>query len=118
MKSKLLALLLLAGSSAFAGSRFSFSIGVGGYAPAYYAPAYYPPPPARVVAVPPCPGPGYEWVGGYWSPVGARYAWTAGYWTRRPFVGAYWVAPRYEGRRYYRGYWGRGVVYGSRFRGR
>lgn len=36
MKSKLIALMLIAGGSAFAESRFSISIG--GYAPGYYAP--------------------------------------------------------------------------------
>jgi len=43
MKSKLLVLMLLAGGSAFAESRFSISIG--GYAPGYYAPppVYYAP---------------------------------------------------------------------------
>ena len=41
MKSKLFALMLLAGASAFAQSRFSISIG--GYAPGYYGPppTYY-----------------------------------------------------------------------------
>jgi len=29
----------------------------------------------------------------------------AGYWTRLPYAGARWVAPRYEGQRYYTGYW-------------
>jgi hypothetical protein len=43
MKSKLVFLMLIAGASAFAESRFSISIG--GYAPGYYAPppAYYAP---------------------------------------------------------------------------
>jgi hypothetical protein len=40
MKLKLVALMLVAGSSLFAKSHWSFSIGVGGYAPAY-APGYY-----------------------------------------------------------------------------
>src|SRR5690349_12624987 len=40
MKSKLLiAFALLAGGSAFAQTRFSIGIGVGGYGPGYYAPA-------------------------------------------------------------------------------
>ena len=38
MKSKLIVLMLIAGGSAFAESRFSISIG-GGYAPGYYEPA-------------------------------------------------------------------------------
>ena len=43
MKSKLITLMLIAGTTAFAESRFSFSIG--GYAPGYYAPppVYYAP---------------------------------------------------------------------------
>ncbi len=105
MKGKLLALLLLAGSSLFAGSRVFVGIGVGGgYYPGYYAP---PPPPPVVAYVPAAPGPGYAWVDGYYYPVGPRYHWRAGYWAPRPYVGAYWVSPRYYGRRYYRGYWRR-----------
>jgi hypothetical protein len=30
-----------------------------------------------------------------------------GYWARRPYPRAYWVGPRYFGHRYYRGYWRR-----------
>jgi hypothetical protein len=106
MKGKLLALLLLAGGSLFAGGRFYVGVGVGGpaYYPGYYAP---PPPPPAVAYYPPAPGPGYTWVGGYYYPVGARYRWRGGYWARPPYVGAYWVAPRYYGHRYYRGYWRR-----------
>ena len=91
MKTKLLALVLLAGGGLFAAPRFSIGIGVG--APRYYAPRYYAPPP--VVAVRPAyPGPGYTWVNGYW----ANGAWIAGYWAP-PYRGRYWVAPRY-GHRY------------------
>jgi hypothetical protein len=107
MRAKLLALLLLGGSSLFAGTHFSIGIGVGpGYYPGYY---YAPPPPAPVVRYyrPAYPGPGYTWIGGYYYPVGPRYVWHAGYWARPPYRGAYWVAPRYYGHRYYRGYWRR-----------
>ena len=108
MKTKLLALLLLAGASAFAAPRVYFGIGFGGgYYGGYYAPAP-PPPPVVAYAPAPCPGPGYSWVGGYWYPAGPRYAWHAGYWARPPYWGARWVAPRYYGHRYYRGYWGHG----------
>jgi hypothetical protein len=107
MKSKLLALMLLAGSAAFAGPRIAVGVGVGFGAPVgYYAappPAYVPP--AAYVA--PAPGPNYAWVGGYWYPNAGRYAWRAGYWAPRPFVGARWVGPRYGGGRYYGGYWRR-----------
>lgn len=104
MKIKLLALLLLAGSAAFAGPRFFFGIGVG---PGYYAP----PPPVYAApyayAPPVAPGPGYAWIGGYWYPAGASWAWRAGYWAPRPFAGAVWAGPRYVGGRWYAGHWRR-----------
>ena len=103
MKAKWLALLLLTGSSLFAGPRVFIGVGVGGYGSGYYAPP--PPPPPVAAYAPACPGPGYAWVGGYWYPSGPRYAWRAGYWARPPYPRAYWVGPRYYGRRYYRGYW-------------
>lgn len=101
MKTKLLALVLLAGSSVFAGTHFSVGIGVGG---GYYAP---PPPPPAYYAPPLAPGYGYTWVGGYYYPVGPRWHWHAGYWARPPYARARWIAPRYYGHRYYRGYWRR-----------
>jgi len=64
---KLIGVMLLAGSSLFAAPHFSIGIGVG-------APGYVPP--AAVAVQPPCPGPGYSWVDGYW----ANGAWIAGYW--------------------------------------
>lgn len=104
MKTKLFALFLLAGSSLFAGVGVAVGVGVGP-AYGYYAP---PPPPAPVVRyAPPRPGAGYAWVGGYWYPGGGRYCWHSGYWARPPYARAYWVAPRYYGHRYYRGYWRR-----------
>ena len=68
------------------------------------------PPAPRVIAVrPPCPEPEFEgeyaWVDGYWYPVGGHYSWHRGYWTRPPYAGAIWVVPRYDGGRYYGGYW-------------
>jgi hypothetical protein len=97
LKSKLLAIALLAGGSVFAGPRVAVGIGVGvGYPYGYYAP-----PPAPVVTyAAPYPGPGY-WVGGYY-PAGVRYGWRGGYY------GARWNAPAYYGHRYYGGRWGRG----------
>jgi hypothetical protein len=67
MKSKLLVLGLLAGSSLFAGTRVF--VGVGGYAP-----------PPVVAYATPCPGPGYNWVAGFWDYSGPRRFWRAGYW--------------------------------------
>jgi len=97
MKSKLLALLFVVGSTAFAGPRFFFGVGVG---PAYVAPA-------PAVAYVAAPGPGYVWVPGYSYPVGPRFGWQAGYWARPPYPHAVWVGPRYYGGHYYRGYWRR-----------
>jgi hypothetical protein len=52
MKKKILVGLLLAGSTMFAAPRVSFGVGFG-------APV--------VEAVPPCPGPGYVFLNGYWQ---------------------------------------------------
>jgi hypothetical protein len=85
MKSKLLALMFLVGSAAFAAPRVVVGVGVG------VPPAYGYVAPAPVVPyVAPAPVYGV----GYWGP---RY------------YGPRWVAPRYYGPRYYgrRGYWRR-----------
>ncbi|HEY4365000.1 MAG TPA: hypothetical protein VGN17_28815 [Bryobacteraceae bacterium] len=106
MKTKLLALFLLAGGSLFA-AHFSVGIGVGGYYP--YG-GYYMATPPPVVAYAPAPvyaRPGYSWVDPYYYPVGNRYVYRAGYWARPPYAGASWVRPRWEGRRYYGGHWRR-----------
>ena len=95
---KLLILLLfsaicLVGTPAFAG-QVSFGIRIG------------PPPAPPVVGVLPAqPGPDYTWIDGYWYPVGSHWKWHQGYWTRAPYAGAHWLAPRYEGGEYYKGYW-------------
>jgi hypothetical protein len=106
MKTKLLAMLLMAGSVAFARNNFSIGIGVN-VGPAYggYYAAPPPPPPPPIAYVPPAPGPGYTWIQGYWGYNGGRYAWTNGYWMRPPHGRGRWVAPRYHQGRYYQGYW-------------
>jgi hypothetical protein len=92
MKSKLLALVLLAGGSLF--GQISLGIRIG------------PPPAPRVVRVQPvAPGPGYLWVQGYYYPVGGHYKWHDGYWSRPPYEGAYWVAPRHDGQMFFEGHW-------------
>ena len=88
----LLATILLTGSPALK-AQVSVGIGIGA------------PPPPRVYARPVAPGPGYVWVDGYWYPVDGRYVWHRGYWTEPPYGGAIWVGPRWEGGRYYNGYW-------------
>lgn len=96
MKTKLLTALLLGASALAAAPRFSFGIGIG-VGPRYYAPRYYAPAPvyvapapvyaapeyvetAPVYAVPPSPGYGYTWVGGYWYGYGPHRVWRRGYW--------------------------------------
>ncbi len=95
MKLRLMGLLVMAGSSLFAQNRFSIGVQVGtpGYGPAPVAVAYRPP----------CPGPGYVWIDGYYDSYGN---WSDGYWASPPYAGAYWVAPRYYGGHFYTGYWG------------
>ena len=61
MKTKLVVAMLLAGGSMFAETHFCIGIGLGGYG---YAT------PSVVAYAPPCPGPGYTWVDGYWDQVG------------------------------------------------
>ena len=60
MKKKILAGLLLAGSTMFAAPRVSFGINFGVPAPVLVAPPV-------VAAVPPCPGPGYVFLNGFWQ---------------------------------------------------
>ena len=92
MKKILVALILLAAGSVC--GQVSIGIRIG------------PPPPPRVVRVlPPSPGPEFVWVEGYWYPVGNHYKWHDGYWTRPIYPSYRWVAPRYEGDRFYNGYW-------------
>jgi hypothetical protein len=86
---RLLAVALIAGGTMFAQSRLS--IGIGAYGMGAY------PPPAYTQYQPPCPGPGYTWVDGYWAPREGSNAWIAGFW-RAPAVA---VAPRYIEPRYH-----------------
>src|SRR5580658_9454397 len=63
MKTKLMAMALMAGSTMFAGVRFGVGVGIG-----------VPVPAPIVVAQPPCPGPGYVWTNGVWiAPHYGRY---------------------------------------------
>src|SRR3954453_23491258 len=92
IRGALLGGMLLTCSAAFAQVSIGIQIG--------------PPTPPRVVHVVEVrPAPEYVWVEGYWYPVGQKYKWHQGYWTRPPYEGARWIAPRYEGREYFVGYW-------------
>src|SRR6266536_3184172 len=95
MKTKLLALMLLAGGSMFAETRFSIGIHVGGYNPGYYALT----PPSYAAVRPPCPGPDYSWNDGYWAAERGRRVWVNGYWNRHSGFRGYEAAP-YERRGY------------------
>jgi hypothetical protein len=97
MKTRLMALLLVAGGTMFAQSRFSVGVNIGG--PVVYAPG------AAYNYRPPCPGPEYVWIEGYYDGYGN---WIEGYWALPPYVGAYWVAPRLLSGRFFAGYWGGG----------
>jgi WXXGXW repeat (2 copies) len=104
MKTKLIILMLVASSAAFAGTHFSIGVSVGGPGFAgYFVTA--PPPAPPVYYAPPSPGPGFVWVSGYYYPVGHRYEWRPGYWTRPPHGHSKWVEPRYHKNRYYPGHW-------------
>lgn len=90
MKTKLIAGLILAGSSLFAAPRIGFGIGIG--VPVAPAPVVVAPPP--VAYVPPCPGPGYVWIGGNWVFRGGPVVVHPGY-----FHGPVYGGPRHFGRR-------------------
>jgi len=93
MKTKLLAMMLLAGSSMFAETRFSVGVGFGGHRGGFYQA-----PPSYASNIPPCPGPGYTWVDGYWSQAYGRNVWVSGNWYRQPFSAGYEVVPRFDNR--------------------
>jgi hypothetical protein len=74
---KTIAMMMILAGGLFAAPRIQFGIGFGA--------------PAAPVAVvrPACPGPGYTWVDGYYTPAGG---WIAGYWAPPAVVT---VAPSY-----------------------
>ena len=93
-----LALLVIA-SNVNAGNTFGvgFSYNSGGGmtcqpTPAPYAYAYYP---AQVVTpvISGCPGPGYNWVAGYWVVQGNVQTWVPGYWAAPVVVAPVVVVP-------------------------
>ena len=82
MKTKLIATLMLAASSMFAGPRIAIGVGVG----LPFAPAPVVVAPPVVTYATPAPGPGYLWTAGYYDFVYGRRVWHPGYW-RAPVVG-------------------------------
>ena len=89
MKTKLLAIMLFAGGSMFAETHFA--IGIGGQGAGFYQP-----PPSYASRIPPCPGPDYSWVDGYWSQNHGRNSWVAGYWNKQPARSGRQVAQRFD----------------------
>jgi hypothetical protein len=75
MKTRLMAMVLMAGSTMFAGVRFGVGVGIG-------VPA-----PVVVAAIPPCPGPGYVWTNGVW--IAPRFAVGPRYFVGHPVVRGY-----------------------------
>ena len=86
MKTKLLAMMLLAGGSMFAQSRFSVGVGFNQEPPVYAS------------NIPPSPGPGYTWVDGYWSQNYGQPVWIAGYWNAPVYSTDFGFAPRFDNR--------------------
>ena len=77
----------------FAETRVSIGVGFGEHGGGYYQSAPY-----YASNIPPCPGPGYTWVDGYWSQDYGRRVWVDGYWYRQPAISSYQVAPRFDNR--------------------
>ena len=93
MKTKLLAVMLLAGgTSMFAQTRFSVGVNVGGFGSGYYQSA-----PPYGYQIPFSPGPDYSFVDGYWSQDHGRRHWVAGFWQRRAFS-SHNRRPRFDNR--------------------
>jgi hypothetical protein len=103
MKTRLIAGILLMAGLVSAAPRIAIGVGIG--VPGYYAPApvYVAPPPAYYAPtpvyaapayIPPAPGPGYSWLGGYWYLSAGRRLWRPGHWA--PRVGFYVGPQRYR----------------------
>lgn len=73
----------------FAGTRFSIGVGFGTQGAGFYQA-----PPAYAANIPPCPGPGYTWIDGYWTNNYGRQVWVPGYWNA-PVI-SFQVAPRFD----------------------
>ncbi len=70
----------------FAQSRFSVGIGFNQAPPVYAS------------NIPPCPGPGYTWVDGYWSQNYGRPVWIAGYWNAPVYSTGFGFAAGFDNR--------------------
>lgn len=61
------------------------------------------PPPIQVETYGPVPGPGFTWIGGYWTWGGNSYSWSPGHWEHIPPGRYRWENGRWihRGRGYY-----------------
>jgi len=98
MRPRLMVLMLMAGGALFAETHVAIGVRIG-----RPAPVVVPAPVAVSVYRPPCPGPGYIWIEGYYDEYGD---WYEGYWALPPYAGAYWIAPRIVSGHFHAGYWG------------
>ena len=104
MKTRVLAMMLLAGGMVFAQPRFSVGIGFNQAPPAYAS------------NIPPCPGPGYTWVDGYWLQNYGQPVWIAGSWNAPVFTTGFGFATRFDD--HFRGGFDRGRNFNGHEQGR
>jgi WXXGXW repeat (2 copies) len=110
MKTKVLAMMLVAAGSMFAQARVSVGVGVGAAGG-----GYYPQGPSYAANIPPSPGPGYIWADGYWSQNYGGSVWVPGYWYLPAFNNSYYGG--YSSGYYGGGYYGGGYYGGSYYGG-
>ncbi len=67
-------------------------------APPVFEVTQAPPPPQPETRGAP-PGPGQEWIPGFWGWSGSRHVWNPGHWTAPPQPGMSWHEPKWENRR-------------------
>ncbi len=126
MKSKIIAVMFVAGAFAFGQTQYDegyINDNGPGYDTTQAGPSYGPPDYNGApgydrraqgydpYAAPPLCAPGSVWIAGYDG--------VNGYCAVPPYSGAFWIGPRYYGGRFVAGYWGgpRGFVAGHGFRG-